>query len=134
MQEPSAELDALANSVIGAAPEVHRVLGPGFLESIYEEALVIEFGLRNVLFERQERVAVAYKGHEIGEGRIDFIIDGALVLELEAVERILPIHKAQVLSYLKTTRCRLGLLINFHESLLREGLRRIVLTTPVEQP
>jgi len=133
MQEPPAELDALANSAIGAALEVHRVLGPGFLKSVYEEALVIELGLRSVPFERQKRVAVAYKGHEIGEGRIDLIVDGSLVLELKAVERILPIHKAQVLSYLKTTKCRLGLLINFHENLLREGLRRIVLTAPVEQ-
>ncbi len=128
MREPSAELDALANSVIGAALEVHRVLGPGFLESVYEEALAVEFGLGGVSFERQKRVAVAYKGHEIGEGRADFIISSALVLELKAVEKILPVHKAQVLSYMKTTGYSLGLLINFHESLLREGLRRIVLT------
>jgi GxxExxY protein len=134
MQEPSAELDVLANNVIGAAIEVHRVLGPGFLESVYEEALVIEFGLRGVLFERQKRIAVEYKGHEIGEGRIDFVVEGSLVVELKAAEKILPIHKAQVLSYLKTTKCRLGLLINFHENLLREGLRRIVLTVPGSRP
>jgi GxxExxY protein len=128
MREPSAALDALASRVIGAAIEVHRVLGPGFLESVYEEALMLEFALRNIPFECQKKVVVEYKGHEIGEGRIDFVVDGVLVVELKAAERILPIHKAQVLSYLKTTRCRLGLLLNFHENLLREGLRRVVLS------
>jgi GxxExxY protein len=128
MREPSAALDALASRVIGAAIEVHRVLGPGFLESVYEDALMVEFALRNIPFECQKKVAVEYKGHEIGEGRIDFVVDGALVVELKAAERILPIHKAQVLSYLKTTRCRLGLLLNFHENLLREGLRRVALS------
>ncbi len=133
MREPSKELDMLASAVIGAALEVHRILGPGFLESVYEEALAIEFGLRHVSFDRQRKVGVLYKGHEIGEGRVDFLVDDSLVVELKAADKLLPIHQAQVLSYLKTTGCRLGLLINFHESLLRDGVKRVVLSVPSVQ-
>jgi len=109
---------------------VHRILGPGFLESVYEEALAIELELRGVSFERQKTISVSYKGHRIGEGRADFFVEGSLVVELKAAEHLLPIHQAQVLSYLKTTGCRLGLLINFHERLLRNGVKRVVLILP----
>jgi GxxExxY protein len=132
MLEPPRELDAIARAVIGAALEVHRMLGPGFLESVYEEALSIELELRGILFERQKLIGVSYKGHRIGEGRTDFLVDGSLVVELKAAERLLPIHHAQVISYLKAARCRLGLLINFHERLLRHGVRRVVLTSPAD--
>jgi GxxExxY protein len=131
MAEPPPELNAVTSTVIGAALEVHRVLGPGFLESVYEEALAIELELRGVSYERQKPIGVSYKGHRIGEGRTDFYIEDSLVVELKAAERLLPIHHAQVLSYLKATRCRLGLVINFHERLLRNGVRRVVLTQPV---
>jgi GxxExxY protein len=131
MAEPPPELNAITSTVIGAALEVHRVLGPGFLESVYEEALAIELELRGVSYERQKPIGVSYKGHRIGEGRTDFYIEDSLVVELKAAERLLPIHHAQVLSYLKATRCRLGLVINFHERLLRNGVRRVVLTQPV---
>lgn len=130
MQEPPRELDAIASTVIGAALEVHRVLGPGFLESVYEDALAIELELRGISFERQKIVSVSYKGHQIGEGRFDFVVEDSLIVELKAADKLLPVHQAQVLSYLKATGCQLGLLINFHESQLRQGVRRVVLTMP----
>jgi GxxExxY protein len=128
MLEPSLQVDATANAVIGAALEVHRVLGPGFLESVYEEAMAVELGLRQIRFERQKPIGVLYKGCPIGEGRLDFFVQDSLVVELKAAEKLLPIHQAQVMSYLKATGYRLGLLINFHERLLREGVRRVVLS------
>ncbi|OGA52740.1 MAG: GxxExxY protein [Betaproteobacteria bacterium RIFCSPLOWO2_12_FULL_62_58] len=129
MLEPSRKLDATASAVIGAALEVHRILGPGFLESVYEEALAMELELRGIPFERQKMIGVSYKGRQIGEGRTDFVIECSLIVELKAVEKLLPVHQAQVLSYLKATGCRLGLLINFHEGLLRDGVKRVVLST-----
>ena len=130
MLEPPRKLDAIASAVIGAALEVHRILGPGFLETVYEEALAIELDLRGIDFERQKMISVSYKGRPIGEGRTDFVVEDSLIVELKAAEKLLPIHQAQLLSYLKAMRCRLGLLINFHESLLRDGIKRVVLTTP----
>ena len=88
--EPSAELDDLAHRVIGAAIEVHRFLGPGFLESVYEEALCVEFALRGIRFARQVPVSVRYKGEPVGEARLDLLVDDSLVVELEAVESIAP--------------------------------------------
>jgi GxxExxY protein len=128
LPEPPIQLDATTSAVIGAAMEVHRVLGPGFLESLYEEAMALEFGLRGIPFERQKLINVSYKGRPIGEGKLDFFVGDALVVELKAAEKLLPIHQAQVMSYLKATGCRLGLLINFHERLLKDGVRRVVLT------
>jgi GxxExxY protein len=126
--EPPPQLDETTSAVIGAALEVHRVLGPGFLEGVYEEAMAIEFGLRGISFERQKPISVSYKGRSIGEGRLDFFVQNSVIVELKAAEKILPIHQAQLMSYLKAARCRLGLLINFHERLLKEGVRRVVLT------
>ena len=129
MIEPPQRLDGLASAVIGAALEVHRILGPGFLESVYEEALAIELDLRGICFERQKKLGVSYKGYQIGEGKTDFVVDNSLLVELKAVEKLQPVHQAQVLSYLKAAGYRLGLLINFHEGLLKDGLKRVVLTT-----
>ena len=126
--EPNSRLDRLARTVIGAAIEVHRHLGPGYLESVYEEALAIEFSLRRLFFERQKPFGVDYKGRTIGEGRLDFLVDGALLIELKAVESLAPIHKAQVISYLKARELQLGLLINFNVPVLRTGIQRIVLS------
>jgi GxxExxY protein len=126
--EPDAELDALAHEVIGSAIEVHRHLGPGYLESIYEDALSVEFRLRGVRFERQRSIAVQYKSHPVGEGRLDFLVADRLVVELKAVDDLAPIHRAQVLSYLRTTGLTLGLLINFNVKVLKDGLKRIILT------
>lgn len=128
MHEPSPELDRLTHEVIGAAIEVHRTLGPGYLESVYEEALAIEFALRGIPFTRQVVIAVDYKGHSVGESRLDFLVGGQLVTELKAVEVLIPIHSAQVISYLKTTGRSLGLLINFNVGLLKDGVKRVVLT------
>ena len=124
--EPGLELDALATAVIGAAIEVHRVLGPGYLESVYEEALSAEFGLNGIAFDRQKPFSLDYKSQKVGEGRMDFLVGGRLVVEIKAVEKLMPIHRAQVMSYLKATKGRLGLLINFNESILRDGIRRII--------
>lgn len=121
------ETETLANAVIGSAIEVHRTLGPGYLESIYEEAMSIELTTRRIPFSRQCPVAVKYKGHSLGEGRVDFIVGTRVVVELKAVVQFHDVHQAQVLSYLKATGLRLGLLLNFHSALLKDGIRRIIL-------
>ena len=126
--EPDALTDDLAHRVIGAAIEVHRHLGPGYLESVYEEALALELGLRGIAFERQKPIGVAYKGHAVGESRLDLLVGGCLVVELKAVEALAPIHQAQVISYLKATGLKLGLLINFNVPVLKSGIRRVILT------
>ena len=128
IHEPSRDLDELARAVIGAAIEVHRTLGPGFLEAVYEEALCIELALRGIPFGRQVSVAVQYRGHPVGEGRLDLLVRESLVVELKAVEALLPIHTAQVMSYLRATGCHLGLLLNFNMPALRNGIKRIVLS------
>jgi len=124
--EPDAFLDDLVREVIGAVIEVHRELGPGFLESVYEEALAVELALRELPFIRQKPVGVSYKQVAVGEGRLYMLVGGCLVLELKAVDRLLPIHKAQLISYLKATGNKLGLLVNFNERLVREGIQRVV--------
>lgn len=127
--EPSHELDELARAVIGAAIEVHRHLGPGFLESVYEDALCVELSLRGISFRRQVSLTVEYKGRSVGEQRVDLIVSGRLIVELKAVERLLEIHRAQVLSYLKASDLELGLLINFNVPMLKQGVRRVVRTS-----
>jgi GxxExxY protein len=127
-REPSKEVDDLARLVIGAAIEVHRALGPGYLESVYEEALFYEIDLRGVPCERQVKVSVEYKGHRVGDGRIDLLVAKILPVELKAVETFAPIHQAQLISYLKMTGLQLGLLINFNVRLLKQGIKRVILT------
>jgi GxxExxY protein len=127
-KEPDEETNRLSNDVIGAAIEVHKVLGPGFLESVYEEALCVELNLRNIPFVRQVAVSSNYKDHMVGEGRIDLIIADKIVVELKTVESLGPIHTAQVISYLKAKRLQLGLLINFNVPALKDGIKRIVFT------
>jgi GxxExxY protein len=126
--EPSTDLDTLAADVLDAAIEVHRILGPGFLESVYEQALCIELANRGTSFARQCGVSVSHKGHPVGEARIDLLIEDRLIVELKAVDNIAPIHLAQTLSYLKATRLPLALLINFNAPVLLRGVRRVVLT------
>jgi GxxExxY protein len=126
--EPGAELDRLAHGAIGAAIEVHRILGPGLLESVYEEALCIELGLVGIPFARQVRMSVEYKRQSVGEARLDLLVGGRLILELKTADGIAPIHVAQLLSYLKVTRLRLGLIINFNVAELRHGIKRVVHT------
>lgn len=127
-REPDSRQNEVANAVIGAAIDVHRELGPGFLESVYEEALAVELGLRRMSFARQPIVPVYYKGVQVGEGRLDLLVDGRLVVEIKAVETVLPVHRAQVISYLRSTGLPLGLILNFKTLLLKDGIERIVYT------
>ena len=118
-------LRRLSEGVIGAAIEVHRALGPGLLESAYEACLAHELTLRSIRFERQRILPIAYKGVELDAAyRIDFVVEGALLVELKAVSDILAIHEAQVLTYLELSGLDVGLLMNFHARLLRNGVRR----------
>ena len=128
MVEPSERIDGLARAVIGAAIEVHRELGPGFLEGVYEEALAVELALRGIACVRQQAVEVWYKGHLVGEGRIDLLVDDGLVVEVKAVETLLPVHRAQVVSYLRATGRPLGLLLNFRAAQMRDGIERVIWT------
>jgi len=118
----------ISEQIIGAAIEVHRELGPGLLESAYEECLAHEMNLRGLVFERQKPLPVIYKGIRVECGfRLDFIVHDLVVVELKAVEELANIHQAQVMTYLKLTRCKLGLLINFNDVRIKYGLKRIVL-------
>ncbi|MDQ7837912.1 MAG: GxxExxY protein [Thermodesulfobacteriota bacterium] len=119
--------DKLTEQIIAAAIEVHRILGPGLLESIYEEALCHEFSLRNIPFERQKEVDVVYKGRVIKGQRIDLLVNNEVVVEIKSVRRLEDIFTAQVLSYLKSTGLKRGLLINFGESKLVSGVKRLSL-------
>ena len=120
--------NALSKQIIGAAIEVHRYLGPGLLESAYEECIAYELTQRQILFERQKPVPVVYKDVQLDCGfRVDLLVGGLVVVELKAVEKLAPIHQAQVLTYLKLTGCKLGLLLNFNVPMMRDGIRRLVL-------
>ncbi len=120
--------DALTESIVGAAIEVHRQLGPGLLESVYEECMCQELRLRDIPFLAQVELPVVYKGMETGgKYRIDLIIANEVVVELKAVERLLSVHEAQLLTYLKLTEKRVGLIINFNVPVLHRGIIRRVL-------
>ncbi len=126
--EPDNKTDKLAHAVIGAAIEVHRQLGPGFLESIYEEALCVELADAGIPVERQKEIGVIYKCRTIGKHRLDLLVGEVLIVELKTVEALADIHKAQVISYLKAAGLQLGLLINFNVPVLKSGIQRIVYT------
>ena len=128
--EPSKEVDDLARKVIGAAIEVHRALGPGYTENVYEEALCIEIANQNISFERQFKVAVEYKGRKVGEGRLDLLVAKILPVELKAVDSLAAIHHAQLISYLRMTHLQLGLLINFSVPMLKQGIKRVIYSQP----
>lgn len=129
MKQLGDELEGLAYGVIGAAIEVHRLLGPGFLESVYHQALRLEFQMRGIPHSYKHRVAINYKGHSVGEGELDFLVGNVLVVELKAVEKLTPIHEAQAISYLKMTNNSLALLINFNVPLLKDGIKRLILSS-----
>ncbi|MEK6544991.1 MAG: GxxExxY protein [Nitrospinota bacterium] len=119
--------DELSNLIIGGAIEVHRVLGPGLLESAYEECLCQELSLKGISFERQKPLPVIYKGIHLDCGyRLDILVEKLVILELKAVEKIEPIHEAQLMTYLRLSGLWLGLLINFNVPVLRDGIRRVV--------
>ena len=120
------DINKLTGEVIGAAIEVHKILGPGLLESAYEECLSHELNLRNIKFDRQKELPVEYKGFKIDcNYRMDLLIENQLVLELKACDNLQPIHEAQLLTYLKLSGHKLGLLINFNVLLLKDGIKRI---------
>jgi len=120
-------INAITQEVIGAAIAVHRTLGPGLLESAYEACLAYELTERGLAVERQKGLPVAYRGVRVDCGyRIDLLVEGLVVVELKAVEKLDSIHEAQLLSYLKLSGCRVGLLINFNVKLLKHGIRRMV--------
>jgi len=120
------ELNRASGAVLEAAMEVHRHLGPGLIESVYEAALIHELRLRGLQVRQQVPAAVRYKDIEIGGQRIDLLVEPGVIVELKAVEQVLPLHEAQLLSYLRTTGHRVGLLINFNVPLLKRGIRRLV--------
>ena len=118
----------ITEAIIGAAIEVHRHLGPGMLESVYEAALAYELAERGIAVERQKPVPLVYKGLQFEEGyRLDLLVGGAVIVELKCVDAILPIHEAQLLTYMKLAKIPTGLLINFNVKLLKNGIRRFVL-------
>ncbi|SDS34410.1 GxxExxY protein [Opitutus sp. GAS368] len=122
------ETNVLTELVIGAAIEVHRELGPGLLESAYQRALAHEFTLRKISFEQQKPCPVQYKDLVIDDAyRLDFLVNGLVVVELKAVDALLEVHDAQVLTYLRFTNCHIGLLMNFRSTILTKGLRRLAL-------
>jgi GxxExxY protein len=120
--------EELTNQIIGSAIEVHRHLGPGLLESAYEECLCRELSLRKIAFERQVPLPVVYKDVKLDCGyRLDVVVEKLIVVEIKAVDAILPVHEAQLLTYLKLSGMRVGLLINFHEAILKDGICRRML-------
>lgn len=122
------EFDMLSNRVIGCALEVHRELGPGLLESTYEQCLAHELSLAGIPFKLQSPVPVKYKRIRLDCGyRIDVLVEDSLIVELKSVERILPIHEAQLLTYMKLSSIRIGLLINFNVKYMKHGIKRMVL-------
>ena len=120
--------DAIITLALDAAFEVHRELGPGLLESVYEQAMAFELAGKGVAFKRQVEVAACYKGNSLGLGfRADIIVEGRLLIELKAVEVLSPSHLAQTMTYLRLLNLKRGLLLNFNRRLLKEGIKRVVL-------
>ncbi len=128
MKDEKSGNDTLTYSIIGAAIEVHRTLGPGFPEAIYEQALCVEMRSRGIAYARQVDVQVRYKGEHVGSGRIDLLVNDSVIVEMKAVDAISSVHVGQVLSYLRMTGHQLGLIFNFNVSILRDGgIERVTL-------
>jgi|TARA_B100000035_G_scaffold305538_1_gene306488 GxxExxY protein len=122
------ELNKTTEKIIGCAVEVHKTLGPGLLESVYEKALCIELKNGGLKFESQKSLPLSYKGVDVGEFKIDVLVEDKIVLELKSVERHDPVFEAQILSYMKLGNYPLGLLINFNSKLLKNGIKRFINT------
>lgn len=127
LAEHSLSTDALTEAVIGCAISVHKALGPGLLESSYENALAIELRCCGIPFEQQKTLPVSYRDQPVGEFRIDMLVSDELVLELKSTEKHNPLYEAQLLTYLKLGRFNRGLIINFNSRLLKDGIKRMVL-------
>ena len=126
--EGDKKFEEVSGRVIGFAIEVHRTLGPGLLESAYEQCLCHELTQSGIAFQRQVPVPIVYKGLELECAyRLDLVVDRQLIVEIKAIEKLLPIHSAQLLTYLKLTGIHAGLLMNFHTEVLRDGIKRVVL-------
>lgn len=120
------EENEISERVIGGAIDVHRALGPGLLEAVYEQCLVHELGLRGLAVERQRAMPLTYKGLRLEGGyRLDLVVESKVVVEVKAVEQLLPVHEAQLLTYLRLSGLHLGLLLNFHVPVLKQGIRRL---------
>ena len=125
--QDSERINFLTEKVIGCAIEVHKAIGPGLLESAYEECLCYELAQNGLKFERQVPLPVVFKGVKLDCGyKLDIIVENTVIIELKAVDRIIAIHEAQLLSYLRMLDLRVGLILNFHSSVLKQGIRRIV--------
>lgn len=124
------ETEHVATNVIGAAITIHRALGPGFIERIYDEAMCIELDARGISFERERTISVRYRDLPIPGQRVDLVVAECVIVELKALSRIEPIHEAKVMSYLRTMGLRLGLILNFHERTMKEGIKRVVVERP----
>jgi GxxExxY protein len=126
-KEQTMDINQLSSQIIGAAIEVHKALGPGLLESAYEKCLCHELKLRGLSFDNQKPLPLVFKGEELDCGyRLDIVVDNAIILEVKSREKIEPIHKAQLLTYLKLSGLRLGLVLNFNVPVMRDGIVRIV--------
>jgi GxxExxY protein len=121
------DTDQLTQRIIGCAIDVHQELGPGLLESIYESAVAVELDFQKMSFRQQVIVPIQYRGRLIGEHRIDLIVENTVVVELKSVERFDRVFEAQILTYLRLTKLKTGLLINFNSRMLHEGIKRFVL-------
>jgi len=119
--------DQLSEKVIGAAIEVHRHLGPGFNESVYQQALRIELTERKIPFAFEKKLPIEFKGHRVGEGRVDFLVNDELIIETKAIDGLASIHTAQVIAYLRASKLKRALLVNFNVELLKNGIKRISL-------
>lgn len=119
--------EVLAKQIFESALDVHREMGPGMLESVYEECLYKELQLRKIIIERQVSIPLVYKGQNLAKDfRIDLLVEHEIILEIKAIENILPVHKAQIISYLKLTNKKMGYLINFNVPLIKNGFKRFV--------
>lgn len=123
----SEKQDPLTDQSIGTGIEVHRILGPGLLENVYEDALCIELEERGLRFERQKVIELTYKGRTISDLVTDWIVENRVIIELKSVEKLLPVFTAQLMTYLKLTNLSTGLLINFNVPVLKDGIKRIIL-------
>lgn len=119
--------DPLTRKIIACAIEVHKRLGPGLLEKLYKEAMIIEMEMNGLKVQRDVRIPVEYKGNSIGEYFIDLLVEDGVILELKSVERHDPVFEAQILSYMKLTGKKVGLLINFNSKMVKDGIKRFVL-------
>jgi GxxExxY protein len=127
--EREPEIDSITDEILGASIEVHKELGPGLNELLYQEALCHEFDLRGLRYEKQLKVPVVYKGKAIGETRIDLLVEGCVIVELKACEGLNAVHRAQLICYLQLLKLKVGLLINFNVAILKDGVKRVVLSS-----